>query len=360
MPPPVHRRLLVASAAVALPLAALLLATLAVAVVALAQGTVRAAEEVNLYSTREPGLIQPLLDSFAAKTGIKVNTVFVNAGLAERVAAEGVRSPADVMMTVDIGSLLDLDRRGLTQRLASPLVEAVVPAGLRDPEGNWVALSLRARVLVVARDRVADTALTYEQLAEPKWKGRVCIRSGNHPYNTALFSAMIAKHGPAATEQYLAALKQNLARKPAGGDREVARDIMAGICDVGVSNSYYIGLMLSGAGGAEQKRWGEAVRVIMPTFSDGVGTHVNLSGAAVARHAPNRANAVKLIEFLLSPEAQKVYAQANFEFPVLAGVALHPAIAHLGMLRADTTRLEDVAAQREAASLMVDRVGFDR
>ena len=342
------RRSLIACAASALPFAAVPLSS------------ARAAEEVNLYTTREAGLIQPLLQSFTAKTGIKVNTVFMSAGLTERVAAEGARSPADVLMAVDVGGLVDLDRKGLTQRLASPIVDAAVPAGLRDPEGNWVPLSLRARVLLVSKDRVTDTAMTYEQLAEPRWKGRVCLRSGNHPYNTALFGAMLVKHGAAPTEAYLTALKQNLARKPAGGDREVARDIMAGICDVGLSNGYYVGLMLSGAGGAEQKRWGESVRVIMPTFSDGAGTHVNVSGAAIARHAPNATNAVKLIEFLLSPEAQKVYAEANFEFPLLPNVPLHPSIAHLGTLRVDSVRFSDMAMHRSAASMMVDRVGFDQ
>jgi len=286
--------------------------------------------------------------------------VFLNAGLAERVAAEGARSPADVLMTVDVGGLVDLDRKGLTQRVVSPVVDAAVPASMRDVEDNWVPLSLRARVILVSRDRVADTAMTYEQLADPKWKGRVCLRSGNHPYNTALFAAMISKDGASATETYLSGLKRNLARKPAGGDREVARDIMAGLCDVGLSNSYYVGLMLSGAGGAEQKRWGEAVRVILPTFQDGAGTHVNVSGAAVARHSPNPGNAVKLIEFLLSPEAQKVYAEANFEFPVLPNVPLHPAIAHLGTLKVDTLRLSVIAANRANASMMVDRVGFDQ
>jgi len=334
--------------------------TLPIAAFMLSPTLARPNEEVNLYTAREPGLIQPLLQSFTAKTGIKVNTVFMNAGLAERVAAEGARSPADVLMTADVGSLVDLDRKGLTQRLSSPVVDAGVPASLRDAGANWIPLSLRARVILVSKDRVPDVAMTYEQLADPKWKGRVCLRSGNHPYNTALFSAMIAKRGAAATETYLTALKQNLARKPAGGDREVARDILAGICDVGLSNSYYVGLMLSGAGGAEQKRWGEAVRVILPTFGDGAGTHVNLSGASVARHAPHAANAAKLIEFLLSPDAQKAYAEANFEFPVLANVPLNPTIANLGMLRVDTVRLSDVAAHRSEASMMVDRVGFDQ
>jgi len=319
-----------------------------------------AATEVNLYTTREAGLIQPLLERFSATTGIKVNTVFMSAGLAERVAAEGARSPADVLMTVDAGSLVDLDRKGLTQPLNSKIVDAAVPSALRAPASNWVPLSLRARVILVSNERVPDTAMTYEQLADVRWKGRVCLRSGNHPYNTALFGAMLVKHGPVVTEAYLADLKRNLARKPAGGDREVARDIMAGICDVGLSNSYYVGLMLSGAGGSEQKRWGQAVRVIMPTFDDGAGTHVNVSGAAVARHAPHAANAIRLIEFLLSPEAQKVYAEANFEFPLLPDVPLHPAIAHLGKLRVDTVGMADMAAHRAAASMMVDRVGFDQ
>jgi len=347
---PTHRRSLLAAAASVLPLVGALLAPL----------PAHAAKEVNLYTTREQGLIQPLLEKFTAATGIKVNTVFVNAGLAERVAAEGTRSPADVLMTVDVGSLVDLDRKGLTQPLNSTVAKAAVPTELRDAEAHWVPLSLRARVFLVSKDRVSDKSMTYEQLADPRWKGKVCLRSGNHPYNTALFSAMIAKHGAPATETYLAALKQNLARKPAGGDRDVARDIMAGICDIGVSNSYYVGLMRSGAGGAEQKKWTDAVRVIMPTFKDGAGTHVNLSGAAIARHAPNAANGVKLIEFLLSPEAQKTYAEANFEFPVLKGIAAHPVIADLGALKLDTVRLTEIAAHRAEASLMIDRVAFDR
>jgi len=334
-------------------------ATLALGVAALVSPA-RAAGEVNVYTTREPGLIQPLLNSFTERTGIKVNTVFINAGLAERVAAEGARSPADVLMTVDVGSLVELEQRNLTQRLTSPVVEAAMPAWFGDTSANWVPLTLRARVILVSKDRVADTAMTYEQLADPKWKGKVCIRSGNHPYNTALWSAMMAKKGAPATEAYLTALKGNLARKAAGGDRDISRDIMAGLCDVGIANSYYTGLMLAGRGGAEQKKWAEAVRVIMPTFAEGGGTHVNLSGASVARYAPNVANGRKLIEFLLSPEAQKIYAEANFEHPVLASTVLHPIVAGFGTLKVDGTSLIEIARQRVAASQMVDRVGFDK
>lgn len=318
------------------------------------------AAEVNLYSTREAGLIQPLLASFTEKTGIKVNTVFLSTGLAERVAAEGASSPADVLMVVDVGNLVDLVKRGVTQPTQSAALNEAVPAGLRDPDGNWLALSLRARAIFVSKERVNDPAMTYEALADPRWRGKVCTRSGQHPYNTALFAAMIAKQGEPATAEYLTAVKANLARRPGGGDRDVARDILAGICDVGLSNTYYAGLMLSGAGGPEQKRWGEAVRVILPTFKDGAGTHVNISGAALARHAPNRAEALKLLEYLTTADAQQLYAKANFEYPVRAGVALDPIVAGFGPLKIDPTPLAKIAAEREKASLLVDRIGFDR
>jgi iron(III) transport system substrate-binding protein len=202
--------------------------------------------------------------------------------------------------------------------------------------------------------------MTYEDLADPRWRGKVCIRSGQHPYNTALFAAMIAKSGAEETGEYLKGLKANLARRAGGGDRDVARDILAGICDVGVSNTYYAGLMRSGAGGPEQKQWGEAVRVILPTFKDGGGTHVNISGAALAKHAPNRAEAVKLLEFLATPEAQQIYAKANYEYPVRPGVEPDPIVASFGKLKMDPTPLGEVAANREEASLLVDRIGLDR
>jgi iron(III) transport system substrate-binding protein len=318
------------------------------------------AAEVNLYSTREAGLVQPLLEKFTEKSGIKVNTVFMKTGLAERVAAEGASSPADVLMVVDIGNLVELVKRGITQPIKSKTIEEAIPPSLRDPEGNWVALSMRARAIFASKERVNETAITYEALADPRWQGKVCLRSGQHPYNAALLAAMIIKHGEEATAEYLKGLKSNLARRPAGGDRDVARDIMAGICDLGLSNTYYAGLMLSGAGGPDQKRWGEAVRVILPTFKDGAGTHVNISGAALARHAPNRAAALKLLEFLATPEAQEIYAKGNFEYPVREGVPLDPIVASFGTLKADPTPLDEIAAKREEASLLVDRLGFDR
>ncbi len=318
------------------------------------------AGDVNLYTTREPGLIQPLLDAFSRDTGIKVNTVFVRDGLLERVRAEGKRSPADVLMTVDSGQLLGLVAGGVTQGVRSRTLESAIPGYLRGKTGHWYALSLRDRVLY------ADKALklegfAYEDLAKPEWKGRVCIRSGQHPYNTSLIAAMIAHAGVAKTETWLRGVKANLARKASGGDRDVARDILAGICDIGIANAYYVGRMKNAEPGDEQRQWGDAIQVVRPLFSSATdgGTHVNISGASVARHAPNKANAVKLLEYLVSDEAQSIYAKADYEYPVKRGVALDPVVASFGALKIDTLPLTEVAKHRKQASELVDRVGFD-
>ena len=330
------------------------------ATLAFAAAPAFAGGEVNIYTTREPGLIQPLLEAFTKETGIKANTVFVESGLAERLEAEGVNSPADLISVVDYGNLIEFIDRGLTQPIESAALDAAVPENLRDPGKQWYALSMRARVLYVSKDRVSEPPKTYEELADPKWKGRVCIRSGQHPYNTSLFAAMIAKDGADKTEEYLTGLRANLARTAGGGDRDVARDILADICDVGIANSYYVGLMRSGAGGPEQQEWGDAINVVLPTFADGAGTHVNISGAALAKNAPNKENALKLLEFMVSSEAQAIYAKANFEYPVLAGAEVDPIIAALGELKPDPLPLHEIAARRKEASELVDKVGFDQ
>ncbi|GEP03308.1 extracellular solute-binding protein [Methylobacterium oxalidis] len=323
-----------------------------------AAGAVQAAE-VNLYTTREPGLIRPLLGAYTAKTGVKVNTVFVEKGLAERVAAEGERANADVLMTVDIGNLIEIVDRGLAQPVKSPALEAAVPASLRDPDGRWFSLSTRARVAYTdAKDYADLKALSYEDLADPKWKGKICLRPGQHPYNTALIAHYLVKHGPEKTEAWLRGVKANLAKKPAGGDRDVARDILAETCEIGLGNSYYVGLMRSGRGGPEQVKWAEAIRVVLPTFENG-GTHVNVSGAAVAKNAPNRDEAVKLLEFLVSDEAQGIYAQTGYEYPVKRGAPVDPLLVELGTLKIDDTPVAEIARNRKAASLLVDKVGFD-
>lgn len=315
------------------------------------------ATELNIYTTREPALLQPLLDSFTTNSGIKVNTVFLKDGLAERVLSEGASSPADILMTVDAGNLVDLVEKGVTQAVDSAVLKEAVPAELRDADGNWFALSMRARVLYAAKD-LDLASFNYEDLADAKWKGKVCIRSGQHPYNTALFADYVAHYGAEETEKWLAGVKDNLARKAGGGDRDVAKDILGGICDIGIANSYYVGLMRSGKGGEDQVKWGEAIKVVLPTFKNG-GTQVNISGAAVAKNAPNKDNAVKLLEYLVSAEAQKIYAEANYEYPVRQGASVDPIIASFGELKIDNKTLSEIVTHRKQASELAEKVGFD-
>lgn len=318
------------------------------------------AKEVSLYTTREPGLIQPLLDEFTKDTDIRVNTVFVKDGLIERVKAEGEKSPADVLMTVDIGNLLDLVDAGITQPVESDVLNQVIPENLRGPDNHWYTLSMRDRVAYIASDIDLD-AITYEELADPKWKGKVCIRSGQHPYNTALIAAMIAHNGAEATEEWLRGVKANLGRKAAGGDRDVARDILGGICDIGIANAYYVGRMKNSEPGSDARQWGDAIKVIRPTFAneDSKGTHVNISGAAVAKHAPDRESAIQLLEYLVSDKAQNLYANANYEYPVREGVTLDPVVASFGALVVDPLPLTEIAKHRQQASELVDKVGFN-
>ncbi|MDR2300381.1 MAG: extracellular solute-binding protein [Comamonas sp.] len=320
-----------------------------------------AQDEITLYTTREPALIQPLLSAFTAQTQIGVKTVFVKDGLLERVKAEGQRSPADVLMTVDIGNLLDLVDGGVTQPVKSAALEAAIPAQLRAADNQWFALSMRARVLYAEKDMKIG-AFRYEDLAKPQFKGKVCSRAGQHPYSTALIAAMIAHDGEAKTEQWLKGVKANLARKATGGDRDVARDILGGICDVGLANTYYVGHMKAAKEGTDARKWGDAIKVVKPTFADPKsGTHINISGASVAKHAPNGAGAVKLLEFLVSESAQNMYAQANYEHPVRKGVALDPVVAQsIGEIKIDPLPLTEIAKHRKAASLLVDKVGFDK
>lgn len=313
------------------------------------------AQEVNLYTTREPALLNPALEAFTKDTGIKVNAVFLKDGLQERIRAEGANSPADVMLVVDVGEINAAVDAGITQPIKSEAVNKIVPAQLR-PDNNWVTLTKRARVVVVSKDRVNQDAITYEDLADPKWKGKFCIRAGQHPYNNALFAAYIAHNGPEKTETYLKALRANAARKPGGGDRDVARDIQSGLCDIAVINTYYIGLMSQAKN--EQKGWFDAIKPLKTTFANG-GTHVNVSAAALAKNAPNKDNAVKLVEYMLGEKAQALYANGNFEFPVNAAVTDSTAVKLLGTITPDKLPLSDVAKQRKAAADLVDKVGFD-
>jgi iron(III) transport system substrate-binding protein len=313
------------------------------------------AAEVNLYTHREVDLIKPLLDGFTAKTGIKINVVFAKAGLAERIAAEGERGAADALLTVDIATLQQAVAAGITQPVVTETLTKAIPSNLRAADGAWNAMSMRARVIYASKDRVKDAALTYEDLADPRFKGRVCMRDGQHDYNLGVVAAAIGHMGEAKAEEWLKGVRANLAKKPSGGDRDVAKDIAAGLCDIGLGNTYYMGLM---AADANQKAWADAVRVIMPSFKGG-GTHVNVSGIVMSKYAKNKTETIRLMEWLVSPEAQQVYAAKNFEYPVLAGVTVQPFIASFGPLKADTLPLEVIGKNRKAASELVDRVGFN-
>jgi len=328
----------------------------AIAIVVATGAALAQSGEVNVYTYRESKLMQPLFDAFAKETGIKVNVISASSGLEQRIKAEGANSPADVLLTVDIGRIEDAVRAGITQPIKSDVLDKVVAPQYRDPEGHWYGISMRARVVYASKDPVQETALTYEDLADPKWKGKICIRSGQYIYNNALFAAFIAHHGEAKTEEWLSGLKANLAQKPSGGDREIARDIAAGKCDIGVANTYYWALMLNRE--AERKPWAEATKVILPKFKDG-GTHVNLSAVVLARYAPDKANAMKLIEWLVGDEAQHMYADLNYEYPVRPGIAVNPTIAGYGKLDADTSPLSKIAEYKKAAANLVDKVGFD-
>ena len=290
-------------------------AAFAVAAVAGGVAVASAAEEVNIYSYRQPQLIDPLLKAFTDKTGIKTNVVYAAAGLNERLEAEGRNSPADLLFTVDVGRLSEAKEAGLTQPVESDALAKTIPASFRDPGNHWFGLTMRGRVVYASKERVKQDSITYEELADPKWKGKICIRSGQHVYNTSLIATIIAHKGEAFAEKWLKGVRDNLAHKPAGGDREQARDIASGTCDLALGNTYYMALMMTNEKNPEQKQWAAAIRLMFPNAKDR-GTHVNISGVAMAKNAPNRANAVKLMEFLASDEAQKLYATANNEYPV--------------------------------------------
>ncbi|MCI2398483.1 Fe(3+) ABC transporter substrate-binding protein [Aliiroseovarius subalbicans] len=331
----------------ALPLSALL--TLSIALPALA-------DEVNVYSYRQPELIQPLMDAFTKETGIDVNVAFLSKGVIERLTAEGRRTPADLVLTTDISRLAAVVAAGLTQPVESDVLAANVPDAYRDPGNEWFGLTSRARVVYASRDRVAEGEVTsYEDLADPKWKGRICTRSGTHAYTLALVAAFLHHNGEEATRAWLEGVKENLARKPQGNDRAQVKAIWAGECDLSLGNTYYMGAMLADE---EQKDWAESVRILFPVF-EGSGTHVNLSGMALTKHAPHKEDAIKLMEFLTSVDAQQIYAEKVFEYPIAPGATADPLVASWGSFTPDGMNLMDVAAQRPAALKLIEAVDFD-
>jgi len=312
--------------------------------------------EINIYSYRQPFLIQPLTDAFTEQTGIKVNIAYLRKGMIERMKAEGKRSPADVVLTVDISRLAAVVEANLTQPVLNKTLEKNIPTIYRDPDNHWFGLTTRARIIYASKDKVPDGEVTtYENLADPKWKGRICTRSGTNAYTVALTSAIIHHHGAEKAEEWLRSVKNNLARKPQGNDRAQVKAIWAGECDISIGNTYYMGKMLKDP---EQKAWADSVRIVFPVFENG-GTHVNISGIALAKHSPNKENAVKLMEFLSSPEAQKIYAFANFEYPIAPNAEPAELVKNWGTFTPDDVNLMDLAKLRSTALKLTEIVDFD-
>jgi iron(III) transport system substrate-binding protein len=310
---------------------------------------------VNVYSHRHYDIDQQLVDRFTAETGIRVNVVTGSADeLITRLQTEGASSPADVLITVDAGRLHRAKERGLLQAVQSSVLESNVPAALRDPEGYWYGLTTRARVLVYSRERVRPEQIpTYESLAQPEWRGRVLVRSSENVYNQSLLASMIAHEGEAAAQAWAEGIARNLARNPSGGDTDQVKAVAAGVGDVAISNTYYVA-KLGESQDAEDQRVYAAVGVVFPN-QGGRGTHINVSGAGVTAHSPNRANAVRLIEFLSSDEAQRLYAEGNQEYPVKPGIGMSRVLQSWGEFEADPLPLARLGELNAQAVMVSDR-----
>lgn len=313
-----------------------------------------AKQEVNVYSYRQPFLVEPLFQKFTDKTGVKVNVVFAKKGMAERLKREGKHSPADILLTTDISRLVELQDKELLQAVNSPNIEQAIPAQYRSVDNTWFALTTRVRNIYSAK-RLGKIDFNYEDLAKPEWKGRVCSRSGKHPYNVALVASMIAQHGEVKTLAWLEGVKNNLARKPQGNDRGQVQAINQKLCDVALGNSYYFGNMLKDE---KQKIWADSVYINFPNQSNR-GAHVNISGIAMAKFAPNGDNAKALMEFLVSASAQKMYAKTNMEYPVRKNVKASELVSSWGEFSADTLPLETIAKYRKEALMLIDKAKFD-
>ncbi|MCV6611952.1 MAG: Fe(3+) ABC transporter substrate-binding protein [Amphritea sp.] len=322
--------------------------------------TAQAADEVNIYSYRQQFLIQPMLDAFTAETGIKTNVVFAKKGLIQRLKHEGKHSPADIILTSDIGPLYDVVNEGLTQPVESAVLDKNIPAQFQDPSKHWYGLTSRARIIYASKDRVKPGEITtYEDLADPKWQGRICSRSGKHTYTLSLIGSMIAHHGEAETQKWLEGLKANLARKPQGNDRAQVKAVKEGVCDLALGNTYYFGKMLTNDKNPEQKEWAMSVNLLFPNQDDR-GAHMNISGAALTKYAPHKEAAIKLMEFLSKEQAQTMYAKANYEFPVRPNTPRAELInEYMGEFKEDQINLQEVAELRATAARLVDKVGFD-
>jgi len=336
--------------------AALLAATVFLGVTA-----VNAAEEpvLNLYSARHYQTDEALYDNFTKATGIKINRI--EAGddqLLERIRSEGAQSPADILLIVDAARLWSAQEQGLFQPVQSRILDERIPASMRDPAGAWYGFSNRARIIVYNKATVnpADVA-SYEALAYPKNRGQVCTRSGGHPYNLSLVAAQIAHHGEAKTEEWAKGVVANMARSPRGGDTDQIKAVAAGECGVALTNSYYYVRLMRSAK-PEEKEWAAKTGVVWPDQAS-YGTHLNIAGAGVMKHAPHRENAIRFMEYLAGDQAQAYFANGNNEWPaVKSAVAKNPALESLGTFKADPLPVATLGKNTSAAQKLVDRAGW--
>ncbi len=335
-----------------------MLRKLLTATLLLVLGSAAFAEEVNVYSAREEQLIKPLLDAFSQDTGIKVNLVTGDDDpLLERLKREGANSPADLLIMADAGRLYRAVENGNLQPVQSATLNQSIPANLRDPGNRWFGLTSRARVIFYNKATVNPAALsTYEDLADPKWQGRICVRSSNSIYNQSLLASMIATKGAAQAETWAKGLVANLARPPSGGDRDQIKAVASGQCDIAIANTYYYAQMLYG-GDAAQKAAANKVSLFWPNQRDR-GTHINISGAGVTASAKNKANAVKLLEYMVLDDAQRWYATTNGEYPVKPGIEPSAELQNWGKFKSDALQLTVLGKNNAQAVMIMDKAGW--
>ncbi len=317
-----------------------------------------AAEEINLYSARKEKLIKPLLDKFSKQTGVKINLVTGKAdALLKRLETEGINSPADLFITTDAGRLYRAKTAGVLQAVDSKILNDNIPANLRDPNNHWFALSKRARPIFYVKDKVKPEELsTYEDLANKKWQGRICIRSSSNIYNQSLVVSMLEHNGLDKTENWAKKFVANFAVPPKGGDRDQIKAAAAGLCDIAIANTYYFGKMIHGKD-ETQKEAASKMAIFWPNQDDR-GAHVNISGVGLTKHAKNSTNAIKLMEFFLSEESQKWYAEVNHEYPVRDKVKWSETLQSWGKFKADDIYLFELGEHNSEAVKLMDRAGW--
>ena len=312
---------------------------------------------INIYSHRQPFLIQPFLDAFTAKTGIKTNVLYSKKGLAARIQAEGKNTPADVVLTVDIARMMSYQRKNVLATIDSKILEKNVPKHLRSSNSTWFALSKRARVVAISKERVTESEIRrIEDLTSVKWKGRICSRPGSHVYNRSLLASIIAANGADDATKWAKGLVSNLARRPQGNDRAQIKAIHSGECDVALVNHYYYGKLLFSKV-PSQRSWANSVNLIFTNQNDR-GNHVNISGGGVAKYSKNKLNAIRLLEFLTEETAQRLYGEINFEYPVNPAVKLGKELAKWGSFKEDKISIERIASLAREAQKIIDRTGW--